>query len=100
MQKTEQLLNRIEQYNFECEAGNLINCTDWQELKKELQPLLPQAHVSDQLPCGEVDLCKERGHTMYPVYQLSNIDMGGRSSWGKNKCSRCGFEEDWQYDYV
>src|SRR5690606_22368119 len=36
----------IEQYNFECEAGNLINCVDWQELKKELHPLLPQASVT------------------------------------------------------
>lgn len=27
------LLNKIESYGFECEAGSLINCVDWASLK-------------------------------------------------------------------
>lgn len=46
MQKLEQLLNRIEQYKFECEGGPLHLCTEWIELKKELQPLLQQTDVT------------------------------------------------------
>lgn len=42
--------------------------------------------------------CEREGHVMYNVYQLDNFDIGGRSYWGLNKCSRCGHEEPWQYD--
>lgn len=30
------LLDRIEAYGFECEAGPLKNCVEWIELKKRL----------------------------------------------------------------
>lgn len=31
-----QILNRIEEYGFECEAGPLKNCVDWQKLRASL----------------------------------------------------------------
>ena len=43
--------------------------------------------------------CFNVGHSMYPVYKLSNRDCGGSSEWGENKCSRCGKSESWQYDF-
>lgn len=33
---TKDLLDRLEAYGFECEAGPLENCVDWQELKRRL----------------------------------------------------------------
>lgn len=33
MEKALELLAKIEAYAFECEAGPLANCTEWQELK-------------------------------------------------------------------
>jgi hypothetical protein len=32
-----QILNRIEEYGFECEAGPLKNCVDWQKLRALLE---------------------------------------------------------------
>lgn len=29
-------IQKIEEYDFECEAGNLRGCKDWIELKKEI----------------------------------------------------------------
>ena len=46
------------------------------------------------------DLCKILGHAMFSVYNLNNFENGGRSSWGRHKCSRCGHTEDWQYDHI
>jgi len=40
------------------------------------------------------ELCKINGHAMYSVYKLENI----ASHFGLNKCSRCGYEEEWQFD--
>jgi hypothetical protein len=42
--------------------------------------------------------CFERGHAMYSVYSINNYDRGGRSAWGENQCTRCGFKDLWQYD--
>lgn len=53
------------------------------------------ADVSGSLP---EDICKVHGHVMYPVYKLDNTANGHTSHFGQNKCSRCGYEEDWQYD--
>ena len=40
-------------------------------------------------------ICFEAGHAMFSVYLLHNH----QSSWGKHKCGRCGYEEEWQYDF-
>ena len=34
--KKEELIKRIEEYNFECIGGKLENCVEWIELKKLL----------------------------------------------------------------
>lgn len=31
-----ELMAKIEAYGFECEAGPLVNCTDWQKLCEEI----------------------------------------------------------------
>ncbi len=48
------------------------------------------------LPLTPAHICFDRGHAMNKVYELHNH----QSSYGQNKCGRCGYEEDWQYDYV
>lgn len=40
-------------------------------------------------------ICFSAGHIMYSVYILHNH----QSSWGQHKCARCGYAEDWQYDF-
>ncbi len=42
------------------------------------------------------DRCKKHGHNMYSVYIMNN----SRSHWGQHRCSRCGYEEEWQYDFT
>ena len=34
---TTELIAKLEAYKFECEAGALANCVDWQELKKAVE---------------------------------------------------------------
>lgn len=46
-------------------------------------------------PLDKGHICFERGHTMYEVFTFHNY----QSSYGQHKCSRCGYEEDWQYDF-
>ena len=41
------------------------------------------------------DLCKWEGHIMYKVTEIDN----GRSKLGEHKCSRCGHQEPFQFDY-
>lgn len=48
------------------------------------------------MPLGEKHICFQSGHAMHAVY----IMHGPKSSWGQNKCGRCGYEEDWQYDFI
>ena len=48
------------------------------------------------LPLSNEHFCFDKGHNMQPVYILHNH----QSSYGQNKCGRCGYEEDWQYDYI
>lgn len=41
-------------------------------------------------------LCALFGHNMYLVTEHDN----GYSKWGHHKCSRCGYEEEFQSDYA
>lgn len=56
-----------------------------------------QQQIQEQgaLPLSKEHICFDKGHAMIPIYTLHNH----QSSYGRNKCSRCGYEEDWQYDY-
>lgn len=36
MEEIRELIDKIESYNFECEAGNLTKCSDWIQLKYKL----------------------------------------------------------------
>jgi len=40
--------------------------------------------------------CFPTGHAMYKVAEHNN----GVSYWGQHKCSRCGYSEEYQFDYV
>lgn len=53
-------------------------------------------NVSNMLP---EELCKLHGHAMYSVYSINNTANGNSIFFGLNKCSRCGYEEPWQYDF-
>ena len=46
----------------------------------------------------EVGNCDHAG-AMYLKYKIHRPDVNGHEIWfGVNKCSRCGYEEEWQYD--
>jgi len=49
-----------------------------------------------KLPLNPAHICFDKGHSMFAVYTIHNW----RSSFGEHKCSRCGFIESWQYDFV
>lgn len=51
---------------------------------KGLFPLLQGAHM-----------CSERGHNMFLVWSKDNE----KSIFGVHKCSRCGYEYEFQYDF-
>jgi len=57
-------------------------------------------NVSGKPPLSEGHICFERGHAMYEVFKFKNAANGHSSEWGQHKCSRCGYEENWQYDFV
>lgn len=38
-ERMKELINKIEKYNFECEAGYLRGCQEWIDLKKEIGEL-------------------------------------------------------------
>lgn len=52
--------------------------------------------IDGKLPLSKNHICFDKGHNMYLVVELDN----GRSKYGHHKCSRCGHEEHFQYDYV
>lgn len=66
------------------------------EIPDATEDLLSLLNVDNVSP---EQICKREGHKMYKVYALNNFDRGGSSHWGLNKCSRCGFEDHWQYDF-
>lgn len=47
------------------------------------------------LPLFKEHICFEAGHNMFLVTEIDD----GRSKIGFHKCSRCGHEEHFQYDY-
>jgi len=49
-----------------------------------------------KLPLNKDHICFEKGHSMYSLFVMHNH----QSSWGQHKCFRCGFTEDWQYDFI
>ena len=53
------------------------------------------ADVSGSLPLTKEHICFDKGHAMYKIHGHSNH----QSDFSKHKCTRCGYEEDYQYDY-
>ena len=49
----------------------------------------------EPIPYSPKEICKQEGHAMFLLYKQDN----GGSVWGQHKCSRCGYEEDFQCDY-
>lgn len=56
-----------------------------------------QINTDGVLPLNPKHICFKLGHNMQPVYGVLH---NHQSCWGLNKCSRCGYEEDWQYDFL
>lgn len=52
--------------------------------------------ANGNLPLSKNHICFKRGHAFYLVCKFDN----GRSKYGYHKCSRCGHEESFQYDYA
>ena len=66
------------------------------DLTEAIDELFVLSDVSSMSP---EQRCEKDGHNMFQVYHLNNFDRGGSSHWGLNKCSRCGHEDHWQYDF-
>jgi hypothetical protein len=61
---------------------------------------LPKYENPPPPPPKKKTMCEIEGHNMYAVYNLSREFNGSkRSAFGLNKCSRCGLEDHWQYDF-
>jgi hypothetical protein len=65
---------------------------DIKEVNEEIK-----AHnaTSGDLPLHESHMCYKDGHAMLPVYSFQHEKL----AHGLNKCYRCGWEEEWQYDF-
>lgn len=81
-----QLISKIEAYNFECDAGNLRQCTDWQKLKVELAAMqierdqqtngIPEpAALNDGLEAIWPSQCS-CGHLYLEKYQFAELQNG------------------------
>lgn len=55
-------------------------------------------HLADVRLMLPEEICKLNGHAMYSAYSLTNTANGHTSHFGLNKCSRCNYEEPWQFD--
>ena len=53
-------------------------------------------NVKGNYPLEKDHICFQNGHTMYNQFIFHNHS----SSYGTNKCGRCGFEEEFQYDHI
>ena len=51
--------------------------------------------VSGELPLTKEHICFDKGHAYFIVTAIDN----GSSVYGHYKCSRCGHEVNYQYDY-
>lgn len=62
-EKMKKLIECIEKYDFECEAGNLRGCKDWNELKKEIEELGAMEKLEpccvDATPKNHIERMKE-----------------------------------------
>ena len=68
----------------------VVECIE--NILKLLQPIkdaYEKKKTDPSLPLAKEHICFERGHTMFKVFERDN----GRSNFGENKCSRCGFTE-------
>ena len=59
------------------------------------KPLLVKPVVSGELPLTKDHICFDKGHAYFIVTSIDN----GSSVYGHYKCSRCGHEDNYQYDY-
>lgn len=51
METLQQIIEKLETYHFECQAGPLENCTDWQALTTRCERLA-EAEVGVTTPCN------------------------------------------------
>lgn len=49
-----------------------------------------------ELPLHKLHVCFDKGHALHEIYKMDN----GYSEWGMRKCTRCGWEYNWQYDKI
>ena len=66
----------------------------YDDLKERVKKLnIPD--VSGELPLTKEHICFDKGHAYFIVTAIDN----GSSVYGHYKCSRCGHEDNYQYDY-
>lgn len=64
-------------------------------LKQKFKMVKMKEEIDGTMPLKKEHICFDKGHNMFLVVETDN----GRSKFGYHKCSRCGYEEHWQYDY-
>lgn len=67
-ERMKKLIECIEKYDFECEAGNLRGCKDWDELKKEIEELGAMEKLEpccvDTTPKNHIERMKEEAEEL------------------------------------
>jgi hypothetical protein len=51
----DKLINKIEEYNFDCQGGSLVDCMEWNELKEKIVQLEEDSKWLGYLEAAGVD---------------------------------------------
>lgn len=98
MDKKQEVINRIVSAHYPEESLTLDPvCLSRQSglrllLNRELDSLCDN-EMDGSLPLHKEHICYETGHSMKRVFQVDKQFQ----SFGKNRCSRCGHEEKWNF---
>lgn len=77
------------------EAYGTVGRAENRRAALEVVELFNQTPPSSTYPIDKRHICFDSGHNMYLLTEIDN----GYSKYGTHKCSRCGFEDHFQYDY-
>lgn len=75
-------------------SKELITAEEGVQWANEFKQLHLQT-VNGEFPLKKEHICFDKGHSYFIVTTIDN----GKSVYGHYKCSRCGHEDSYQYDY-
>lgn len=57
-------------------------------------------NTDGSLPLSPDHICFDKGHAMYLLFDITQEVNGSKMIFGAHKCSRCGHEENFQFDIL